>query len=461
MQIRKSQLRNPRTRTVRQFGLAGALAIVVTALIAPPTAAWTHVGMDDTFGQGGFARSILGTNEAHGVDFLPDGRILTARSHVTFCDVESFSVERFTANGLPDTSFSGDGAVVTPIQRGAEARDVASLRDGKVLAVGAPVCTNAGMSTRGFHLVRYLPNGSLDATFGSGGRKVIAAVGGTLGLLGTPLWGAKAVVLQPDGKVVVAGEAGTRPAQGVAVIRLLPSGALDTTFGKNGVVTSTLGGATRTHSVALQSDGRIVVGATNGASTLTASRHVLIRFTPAGAVDSSFGAGGVVQGTEIGSTSRAWQAMPNRDFAITADDRILVPGRRPLVYPTGQIGGYVPSVARFTRSGALDASFGVGGIAEVPEHGDGVAAAPRPDGTTLAIVNAARSGYTEKYFFILGADGRVLGSQLLFGIFGEQGSLHALAQPGGRLLLAGPLYAFEGERRPTSVARLVITDVPE
>src|SRR5262249_1531235 len=120
--------------------------------------------------------------------------------------------------------------------------------DGKIVVAGGATRIVSGNFEFDFALVRYNQNGSLDQTFGSGGK-------------GTPDFGsgesAKAVVLQNDGKIVVGGNTGNSD---FALARYLSNGSLDQTFGSGGKVTTNVGAIDTISRIALQTDGRIVVG---------------------------------------------------------------------------------------------------------------------------------------------------------------------------------------------------------
>jgi uncharacterized delta-60 repeat protein len=236
--------------------------------------------LDPLFGTGGKVTTPVGTGRdlAQAVALQSDGKII-----VVGYAQSDFAIVRDLPNGTLDTSFgtSGTGKVLTPIGSATpdEAYAVAVQTDGKIVAAG--FTTNAG--NRDFAVVRYLSNGTLDPTFGTGG-KVITPVG-----TGDDL--AEAVVVQPDGKIIVAGSSTFV----FALVRYNADGSLDTGFGTGGKTlfsVSTSGGLA--HSVALQADGAILVGGSSvvnvGQSGL--DKFTLVRFAPNGTVDNTFGTGG-------------------------------------------------------------------------------------------------------------------------------------------------------------------------
>ena len=162
----------------------------------------------------------------------------------------------------------------------------------------------AGDSDANFALARYNSNGSLDASFGSGG-KVITSFGGTDQ--------ASAVILQPDGKIVVAGQTDTGVSIDFALARYMPDGSLDGAFGSGGRVTTNFTGTSDDlgAAVALQSDGKIVVGGTSD------DNFALARYTPAGVLDATFGTAGTVT-TNLGGEDLLHALALQPDGAIVA-----------------------------------------------------------------------------------------------------------------------------------------------
>jgi len=162
----------------------------------------------------------------------------------------------------------------------------------------------AGDSDANFALARYGSNGSLDPSFGAGG-KVITSFGG--------IDQASAVTLQPDGKIVVAGQTDTGISIDFALARYMPDGSLDGAFGSGGRVTTNFTGSSDDvgSAVALQSDGKIVVGgASNG-------NFALARYTPGGTLDTAFGTAGTVT-TNLGGEDALHALALQPDGAIVA-----------------------------------------------------------------------------------------------------------------------------------------------
>ncbi|MBV9927671.1 MAG: DUF4214 domain-containing protein [Acidobacteria bacterium] len=199
--------------------------------------------------------------------------------------------------------------------------------------------------------------GDLDPTFGRGGRVTTDFGGGEA---------AMAVAVQPDGKLVVAGIAWpggggpAQPAGDICVVRYKTDGSLDTSFGTNGrVLVDFNDSADSPSAVLVQPDGKIVVVGTTYSSTTAFSAFALVRLNPDGTFDSSFGTGGKVT-TSFPSS----QAAGASSVALQADGRLVVAGVK---YITASFENYTSDfgVARYNADGTLDKTFGTDGLASV------------------------------------------------------------------------------------------------
>jgi uncharacterized delta-60 repeat protein len=195
--------------------------------------------LDTTFGIGGKATVDFGGDDfASAIARQANGRILLAGRSTASGAV----VARLRANGALDPDFDGDGRVTLP--GGGSLRAVLVQPDRKIVVAG-----NA-MGSEVMTVTRLMPNGSPDTTFDGDGTAMID-FGSLADLAGDAM-------LQPDGKIVVAGS--TQATGEIAVARLNPNGSPDTTFGGDGKATVDFGIATFGNAVALQPNGRIVVG---------------------------------------------------------------------------------------------------------------------------------------------------------------------------------------------------------
>ncbi len=303
--------------------------------------------VDVTFGGTGTVMTdfAAASDEGRGVAIQPDGKIVVAGHATTGAGVD-FAVARYLPSGTLDTGFGSGGKVTTPIGSGADyGRSMVLQPDGKIVVAGYA----ANGVDDDFALVRYQADGALDATFGSGGKVTTA--------MGSGEDRAIAVVLQADGRIVLAGFSGVGGAYDYAVARYQADGTLDASFGAGGKVITPVGtDADWAYGMAVQEDGKIVVG---GESRVTISgggatlRYSLVRYLADGTLDGSFGSGGVMVSTVGGR---------NMCLALQADGRIVMAG-----YTQGAGGGV--RLARFDASGALDGSFGGAGIVDTRSPG--------------------------------------------------------------------------------------------
>ena len=223
------------------------------------------------------------------------------------------------AEGAPgdlDPSFGDGGKVTTYFCGHDRAFSVAIDSHRRIVAVG----TNNLWSD--FCLLRFRPNGGLDPSFGDDGTVTTD--------FGTNEEGPLSMTLDPQGRIVAAG----RSRRDFAVARWGPNGSVDTLFGNGGEVTTTIGDRAIAHSVAIDSEGRIVV-----AGTSDFEESVLARYLPDGTPDSSFGTGGVLT-TGFGTGADA--------VAIDSKDRIVYAGHHSDTF----------ALARYKPDGDLDPSLG-------------------------------------------------------------------------------------------------------
>jgi uncharacterized delta-60 repeat protein len=221
---------------------------------------------DKGFGTDGVAvLDSAGDEYAEDLAIQPDGRIVVAGSTSTGKDA---AIYRLTAAGKPDNSFDNDGAVGINALGQDWAYGVEVQADGKIVIAGA----SRGSGQSKPLLARLNENGSPDASIGSGGWKTLAHDGYFF-----------ALALQPDGKIVAAGE--TFVDEDAVVARFNGNGAPDKGFGDDGEVALDLGDNEEALALALQPDGRIVVGGkTDGGDDAA-----VWRLTDRGARDGSFG----------------------------------------------------------------------------------------------------------------------------------------------------------------------------
>ena len=232
----------------------------------------------------------------------PDGKLVVGGGIYPDTDPlhEQFITLRFNTNGTLDSSFGTNGLVLTTFGSSGhhEARAASLQADGKIVLAGMAFSEDIGVA-------RLKPDGSLDSTFGTNGVQSWA-----LGL------GANGVSILPDGRIALGA---TAYLNAFMAMRLLPDGTLDTSFNHTGHATTVAGDSYNySHAMLLQPDGKIVLG---GSGQFGASADmVVVRYDTTGALDHSFGDTGVIH-IDINGHDDDISAM-----AFTADNKIQLAG---------------------------------------------------------------------------------------------------------------------------------------
>jgi uncharacterized delta-60 repeat protein len=370
--------------------------------------------LDRSFGQGGVTASPgTGFFSARSVTLQPDGKIIAGG---LYSSVPGFpyssgqvALVRYLPDGSIDTTFGMNGRVTTSFSQytssGVEFNDVAVLTDGKIVAVGSVrVPDLSGVTGRySLFVLRYNANGSLDTTFNGNGRYILP---------GDQVTSAQKIAVLPDGKFLVAGYTGEalkgNPVPYKALLLRFASTGADSTFGNNGVVVTQVAGQIQAYSIALQPDGKIVVGGkrTNDLAFVFS----VTRYKPDGALDESFGSGGmisrpneslseaveiliqpdgkIVAVTSVSANSNARDfavlrlnpdGSPDTGFGIngkvvTAVTNLSDVARAGALQQNGKIivagyshdysngGSFSSALIRYNTDGSLDRAFGIGGI---------------------------------------------------------------------------------------------------
>ncbi|WP_027480655.1 hypothetical protein [Deinococcus pimensis] len=271
---------------------------------------------DAGFGAGGKVSVAIGAevDRAYAVLVQPDGKVVaggyTNAGPVTGQD---FALVRLTTNGTPDASFGTNGRAVAAVANGT-AGDIIhalALQGDRIVAAGGPA---------DFQVARFTSQGQLDTTFGSGG-KLTGITGSSFGN------GANAVVIDAQNRIVVAGNS----AQNTAAVRLGENGALDTSFGTGGktVVKVSQDNWDEATGVALQSDGKVVLGGWVYEGGGSSGNFTALRLTADGQPDATFGQGGVVitAVADAGKSDLAHAMVLQPDERVPAT-RILLAGQR-------------------------------------------------------------------------------------------------------------------------------------
>ena len=280
-------------------------------------ARYTAAGrLDRTFGEGGKVVTPAGRG-LQALTLQPDGKIVAVGATHEW----RFAVVRYTRGGAFDQSFGRGGSVATDF--GARSRSsaeaVAIQPNGRIVVAGY---TFRGTKTN-FAVARYQANGALDRSFGSGGRVVTE--------VGEGFSEASAIVIRPDGRLVVAGDAG--------LVGYDSNGELDSTFGLEGIAVPKAG---QPSALAIQRDRKLVTAGAHRGGRHGYVAFALSRFLEDGSADESFGRGGWLR-TEIQT-----QAVANA-VVVRPDGKIVA---------AGTAGGRDFALAGYTSRGRLDASFG-------------------------------------------------------------------------------------------------------
>jgi uncharacterized delta-60 repeat protein len=241
-----------------------------------------------------------------------DGKILVAGQSYNGLNFD-FAVVRYNSDGSLDGSFGADGIQTTPIGSSTDvASSVVVQSDGKIVAAGSAVIGGGEK----FAIVRYNPDGSLDSSFGTAGKETTA--------IGSRSDIAKSVVLQSDGKIVVTGQSSNGNDNEFAVVRFNSNGSLDGSFDTDGIQITPIGFSDDVpRSVVLQSDGKIVVAgySDNGSG----NDFAVVRYNSDGSLDGSFDTDGK-QTTSIGSSGAANSVVLQSDGKIVAAGNSVIGG---------------------------------------------------------------------------------------------------------------------------------------
>ena len=294
-------------------------------------------GLDTTFGTNGIVTTSVSpfTNYVNALVVQGDGKIVAVGSSGGM-----MGVVRYNANGTPDTAFN---TTVASVAFPGEALGVALQPDGKIVVVG----NNANPANVDIRVCRFNTNGTLDTTFDGDG---IADTP-----IGSSTDAAFAVQIQPDGKILVSGRSDSEPVfvNSFAIVRYNANGSLDTTFDNDGIVIVLGPGNAITDSIALQSDGKIVVA--HNYYTGSAYALTVLRFEANGSPDPTFDTDGRVLTTVGTNVEQAY-------VAIQKDGKIVVACSS----FTSNAAGYDFWVVRYNSDGSTDGGFGNGGMVVTP-----------------------------------------------------------------------------------------------
>lgn len=291
---------------------------------------------------GKMVRSAAGPGEdiAYAVALYPDGRALLAGIGERPAQRYDFALMRLLPDGQPDSTFGKQGRVLTDFDGGDDFAYAVMLQpDGKIIAAGH---TSPDGAESDFAIARYLSNGDPDSTFGVHGKLVQS-----VDVFSEVIYDA---LLQPDGKILVAGNIYDFAFEADYIIgRYLPDGTPDPNFGDNGIVTLNFDSSfDLSRGIALQPDGKIIAAGFSSVDFI--SQVSAARLLPGGAPDSTFGANGkVLQAVgDLGSFST--------DVAVQPDGKLLLSGM------TEDLDARDIFVLRLQPNGMPDSTFGDNGL---------------------------------------------------------------------------------------------------
>jgi uncharacterized delta-60 repeat protein len=397
----------------------------------PPPPSTSTSGLDPSFGALGKATLQGFGGDRSGMALQADGKIVMVGG--TFTD---FILARFNADGSIDRGFGIDGKVTTDMGSGfrqEEALAVAIQSDGKIVVAGytAIDATPPALDpSETFALARYNSDGNLDTSFGIGG-KVSNNVNGR----------AQAVAIQPDGKIVVAGEFNFDSANGsdfgdFTVARFNANGSLDLPFASSGTGQLALDIGSATNSVrnlVLQPNGAIVVSGKPTGNFAGSDHTDIARFNANGTLDASFGSGGTLTlaGAEVGE-----------GLVLQPDGKLVLVGS--LVQPIA------PATSRFmlmrrNADGSADSSFGTAGTvdAALADNATASGIALQADGKLVVVGTRAFASNPNFIVARYGSDGALdsgFGTAGMFSIdffgFTDVGE-NVLVQADGKIVVGG------------------------
>lgn len=345
--------------------------------------------MDSTFGTNGIATAPIspGVEIGLGMVVQPDDKIVMA-GHSGTPNNYDVALARFMPDGTLDATFGGDGMVIAPLSPNDDATYAVALDPTNSKIVIAGRCGPIGIADS-IMVARFMPTGVLDTSFNGTGAVIT-----TFSTLSFNAWD---VLVQPDGKILVAATGLILGDSQLVVLRYDQTGMLDNSFGTGGIAGT--GHMSSAGALDLMPDGRIVAAGSYGDLQVT-------RFLPNGMLDNTFGNGGMVI-TDAGGYEGVYECkvLPSGDCLVvgTGDD--------------GQ-GNLGMLIVRFAATGALDNSFSGDGIVKLqlgPNTDSAHSVDVQPDGKILVGGRATSPGAYHFCLVRLEVDGD------LDGTFGTNG----------------------------------------
>ncbi len=394
--------------------------LLVFLLLISGLASYSQPGiLDGDFDANGSVITSItsGHDRARSVVVQPNGKIVvtgTSGSLGFTNDPSDYSTVRYLSDGSLDASFGTNGIVTTNLGPQDRANSIALQSDGKIVVGGT---SNGVIAIEAFAIVRYNQNGTVDSSFTTANQS---------GVFMGPLGDCRAIAIQFDGKIVAAGTT-SNGGNDFLLARYHTGGKIDTTFGTNGVITTDVGGVNEiAHSMALQSDGKIVVaGSSNNGSDFD---FAVVRYNSDGSLDNSFSVNGMVT-SDFGDVDDG-----SRSVKLQPDGKIVVAG-----FTTNESQTINrPALVRYNEDGTLDNSFGVNGKVVANLEGTYSSSILQPDGkiiaiggfSSIALLRYHLDGTLDTDFGVNGVARADIGLQ---GGFAGSGDL----QPDGKIIVSG------------------------
>lgn len=362
--------------------------------------------LDRTF-RGGIINDPIAAGAHQSIPYTirvqPDDRILVA-GIIEFAMQSVFAVIRYHPSGERDFSFGNAGVVTTHFDCNLNrAYGMALQNDAKIVVAGS--CGDTLKANPA--IVRFNPDGSIDTTFGQGGKLVLQLHNGSSD--------GEHVAVQADGKIVIAGWMHSEGQNQVWVFRLHSNGTLDQSFGSGGQVITRVDDATYFMAFRITPEGKLVAGGAIYSKSRKQSDFLVVRYLPDGSLDASFDKDGI-------RTFRVGQRDDYcRSVLLQPDGKIICGGG------SSVINGISFSACRTNLAGELDPSFG----------NEGHILASFPPEATSASGGSSLVPLADGGFYFVGTTGLNSKSDLAVARYNRDGQLDATYGKGGFSIIDG------------------------
>ncbi len=333
---------------------------------------------DTSFGTNGNTTLEVDSFSGSKMALQPDGKIIVGGLSGADC-----AAVRYLSNGTLDTSFGVNGlGIINGLSESRQSpSDLAIQPDGKIIMVGYQ--TTGQSNYDNFFIVRFDSNGAPDSTFG---YRILDQYD----FPNSRYNYAKAVGIQPDGKIVISGNMMDNDGKNqISLARLNSNGSLDSTFGTNGrgTVTTPANFLHSSGALALQPDGKIIVAGTLNNADGSQTNLALVRYNPNGSLDSAFGAAGMVI-SDFGGHEWA------DDLILQPDGKIILDGK---ITSQTDPGDFL--LTRYNTDGSLDTTFGTNGksITHFESNDNPLGMARQPDNKIIVAGTSGENAILARY----------------------------------------------------------------